>query len=273
MKSSAELSSLKPVHEFLSAYQVTVAAFVSGATGVFIGYPLDHVKTRMQSYPALYSSIPKSFAYTFQHEGVLGFYRGVQGSLWIVSALKASSFGLNDYFKKSFTSEPKVSGFKRWLTWFTAGSLTGQLMTIITGPLELIKIQLQLQMLRSIPRSPIPHPDQQTNLLKSQLSLTTTLTHQSFPLTTTTAQNQEFPTKSKKIAPRFTGNISCFLWILRSYSIKGLYQGTHIHWFRELVGSGIYFSTYESFKYLTLNSFHLALTPTLTLLHGGLSGR
>lgn len=116
---------------------------------LFIGYPFDTVKTRMQTNPQRYSSLLNSFRVIFKEEGLLqGFYRGVASPLVALTVLNMMNFtvyakatqllNLKEDSNKSLTRnsfEPRV---------FLAGSASGFFASLVSTPFEHIKIQMQL---------------------------------------------------------------------------------------------------------------------------------
>ncbi len=53
-----------------------VAGTLGGVAVVYAGQPLDTVKVKMQTFPALYSNWVKCTAETFRLDGVRGLYSG-----------------------------------------------------------------------------------------------------------------------------------------------------------------------------------------------------
>lgn len=68
---SLKLINLPPV---LQPYKQTACAYVSSLIALGTGYPLDSIKTRLQTYK--YKSVWQCIVDTKKNEGVAGFYRG-----------------------------------------------------------------------------------------------------------------------------------------------------------------------------------------------------
>ena len=82
------------------SWRELAAGSVAGACGVFVGHPLDTVKTRAQtSSPA--SGSPWRLAGSMSSaEGARSFYRGLSGPMLSKSAEQALIFGLNQEFRR-----------------------------------------------------------------------------------------------------------------------------------------------------------------------------
>ena len=122
----------------MSARTAIPCSGVCGATAV---YPLDFVKTQMQGgklgSPA---EIVKS---TFRSGGVGGFYRGLPANLIGIMPEKTIKLCANDFFRQTFgVDEPGGSNI---VLEGLAGGLAGALQITVTTPMEICKIQMQLQ--------------------------------------------------------------------------------------------------------------------------------
>ena len=63
-------------------FHETIAGVAAGVAGTVLGFPLDNIKTRMQTQKGSgYSSVPATFKTILRNEGALGFYRGVLAPL------------------------------------------------------------------------------------------------------------------------------------------------------------------------------------------------
>ena len=53
-----------------------VAGSIGGSLGIFIGFPFDLVKVKLQSHPTLYTSAWQCFVQTLKEGGIRGLYTG-----------------------------------------------------------------------------------------------------------------------------------------------------------------------------------------------------
>ena len=53
-----------------------IAGGTAGAIGIFIGFPFDSVKVKLQTHPDLYRSAVDCLRQSLQTDGYLGLYRG-----------------------------------------------------------------------------------------------------------------------------------------------------------------------------------------------------
>ena len=117
---------------------------LAGAVGIFIGYPLDLVKLRLQNEPQLRSlSARKCFQKILRDEGLNGLYRGCLPPIFSQGFINALLF-----FGESFTSrilEPaQLHGYlSLTVTQCIAGSFGGLLSCSVLVPAEVIKVSMQ----------------------------------------------------------------------------------------------------------------------------------
>jgi len=53
-----------------------VAGGAAGAIGIFVGFPMDLVKTQIQTYPDRFPTAWSCFKHQLEEGGVLGLFRG-----------------------------------------------------------------------------------------------------------------------------------------------------------------------------------------------------
>ncbi len=139
-----------------SVFVEASAGFSAGVVGTLIGYPLDTVKTTMQSQAASVStSSPSSssssnmfrtFRHIYSKDGVPGFFRGVASPLLALTLLNTLNFSSYATFRAILVGEEckekKSLSFQPMF--FIAGAMAGPLASIISTPFELVKIQMQI---------------------------------------------------------------------------------------------------------------------------------
>lgn len=134
------LSSIfKSIHSF-------VLGSVAGMIGATIVYPIDMVKTRMQNQKgnSLYTSYLDCFKKIVRNEGLLGMYSGLLPQIVGVAPEKAIKLTLNDLVRAYGLKQSKNNEISP--TWeIIAGSTAGFCQVIVTNPLEISKIRMQIQ--------------------------------------------------------------------------------------------------------------------------------
>ncbi|KAI8973514.1 mitochondrial carrier domain-containing protein [Mycotypha africana] len=152
----------------LQKNRTILAASGAAWTSVLAGFPFDSIKTRMQTH--YYSSIMSCVRKTYAEEGTRGFFRGMIPPLVTVSIIKSVSFSVYEETKKNLLSAPK-SNFRYdtlgsvMTVSSLSGGVSGAFIALLSCPLELVKIQRQLElvMLREM----------QHNINQSTTSVTT----------------------------------------------------------------------------------------------------
>jgi len=121
---------------------------VAGVAGVTCTFPLDLVKTRMQnqvksSGGAQYRNVFHCFSSIVKTDGLRGLYRGVGVNLLLINPEKAIKLVVNDELRRHFMvkSGQKSLSIKHEVM---AGAGAGACQIVITTPMELMKINLQL---------------------------------------------------------------------------------------------------------------------------------
>lgn len=119
---------------------------VAGIIGVTCVFPLDLVKTRLQSQTIgpngekMYKNILDCFKKTLNSEGYFGMYRGSAVNLILITPEKAIKLAGNDYFRFYLRTENGQLSLARQMV---AGSLAAVFQIFVTTPMELLKIQMQ----------------------------------------------------------------------------------------------------------------------------------
>ena len=134
----------------LKVFSLSGLAGSIGALGV---YPIDLVKTRIQnqilqvSKQTLYKNSFDCFRVIFRNEGFLGFYRGVTLNMAGVFPEKAIKITINNYINHILKDK---NGNVSFISQLLAGGLAGMGQVIVTNPMEIIKIQMQMQHLTKL---------------------------------------------------------------------------------------------------------------------------
>ncbi|KAI8099849.1 mitochondrial carrier domain-containing protein [Halteromyces radiatus] len=132
--------------QILQANRTVVAASCAATSSVLSGFPFDSVKTRMQTHS--YDSIMACVKTTYKEEGARGFFRGILPPLVTVSMIKSVSFTVYESSKTFFRTHTSLQGDTlRTMTPLAtiSGGCSGAFVAFLSCPLELVKIQRQLE--------------------------------------------------------------------------------------------------------------------------------
>lgn len=122
-----------------------VAGFTAGVVGTLIGYPLDTVKVFQQSQAVRLGPRPSMLALArsiYVARGVSGFYQGVAVPLCGITALNTLNFSMYARFRSALGLAPRQGSFDGRV--LVAGALVGPCACVISTPMDMIKIQMQL---------------------------------------------------------------------------------------------------------------------------------
>ncbi|KAF0732380.1 hypothetical protein Ae201684P_014688 [Aphanomyces euteiches] len=117
------------------------AGCVGGSMGIFVGQPFDTIKVRLQTHGAHYKGPLQCAQYTWQREGVRGFFKGLASPLIGSVPVNAIVFGMYGTTLQAIDPAPKPA----LSSIFYAGSFAGFLQSFVVCPTDLVKCQLQVQ--------------------------------------------------------------------------------------------------------------------------------
>jgi Ca2+-binding EF-hand superfamily protein/CRP-like cAMP-binding protein len=129
-------------------FQFSLSA-IAGGFGIFLVYPLDLVKTRMMNQrnshggARLYINSFDCLGQVFRYERVQGLYRGLLPPLLAVGPEKFIKFTVNDLLRGVSSKEGSTS--QHLLTEIVSGGCAGACQLLVTNPLEVAKIRMQMQ--------------------------------------------------------------------------------------------------------------------------------
>lgn len=251
--SVAQLTSKDQPQRWAKRYRTEIAASTSSVLSTFFAFPLDSVKTRMQTYQ--YQNVTDCIRHTYETERVRGFFRGVVAPLASVTLVRTISFSIyqrtkyvySDWLKKEFGVDPLVhvnthGNYPNLATaacFGAAGATAGSMITVIACPFELTKLSAQVSVLMA----------ERSATSVSEPNLRVARSYQNKG-TFKTARN-----------------------IIKHRGIGGLYSGFKLHLLRDTLGTGLYFMIYESSKQLLATYRGDAPTSPLPVVAaGGLCG-
>ena len=243
------------VKKFAKKYRTEVATFSSSILSTFVAFPLDFAKSRMQSYD---TKFVHTITDTYRAEGIRAFWRGVGAPLISVTTVRTISFSIYQRTKYSVDRQIKQATGKSPLEianapnsypniytiacFGTAGALSGAIITTLSCPFELTKLNEQLAGKEA--RKAAAASSQGSAAMQSAM-----------------VGAQSGPWKTAKRLVRDRG------------LFRGLYAGYRLHLLRDTIGTSIYFITYESIKQLMANARGKdPTTPLAVTVAGGLCG-
>ena len=242
------------VRRFAKKYRTEVATLSSSLLSTFVAFPLDFAKSRMQSYD---TKFVHTITDTYRAEGIRAFWRGVGAPLISVTTVRTISFSIYQKVKYAIDKSMKEATGKSPLAianapnsypnlytlvcFGTAGACSGAIITTLSCPFELTKLNEQLA--------------------GKEARKHAAASGKSVAESSAMATAQSGPWKTAKRLVRDRG------------VFRGLYAGYRLHLLRDTIGTCIYFITYESVKQLMANARGKDPTsPNAVMIAGGLCG-
>lgn len=118
---------------------------IAGCIGATFVYPIDLVKTRLQAQRNVqkYKNSIDCFLKILKVEGIKGLYSGLSPQLVGVAPEKAIKLTVNDRMRKNFATWN--NGVLNLPGEIISGALAGTCQVMVTNPLEIVKIRLQVK--------------------------------------------------------------------------------------------------------------------------------
>jgi solute carrier family 25 aspartate/glutamate transporter 12/13 len=125
----------------------------ASALGVVLTYPLDIVKTRLMNMRVapdgkrMYLNSMDCLRQILRVEGFAGLFRGIIPQLLSVAPEKAIKLQVNDLLRRAFSSNDAETGTKKlhFSLEMLAGACAGACQLLVTNPMEMVKIRLQME--------------------------------------------------------------------------------------------------------------------------------
>ncbi|KAF4967515.1 hypothetical protein FSARC_4900 [Fusarium sarcochroum] len=245
-------SKYSPSNRFIKRYRTEIAASSSSVFSTLAAFPLDSVKTRMQTYH--YKGFLDCVRKTYHHEKLGGFFRGVTAPMASITLVRTVSFSIYQRAKYSYAGWVKRnSGFdiighvNRHGTYpnlysvacfGAAGATAGSVITFLACPFELTKLSAQVSVLL--------------------------------------AERGASSKGSHAVAASYQnkGTLRTMANIIKHRGIFGLYTGFRLHLLRDTLGTAIYFMVYESGKQIgnTIAGDHPNSNKAAVVAAGGMCG-
>ncbi|KAI5070360.1 hypothetical protein GOP47_0014703 [Adiantum capillus-veneris] len=125
----------------------------AGAVGATVVYPLDTIKTRLQAQSKndrKYKNVVDCFRQLLLEEGLGSFYNGLVPQLLGIAPEKALKLTVNEVILA--TLEQHLPGVRLWALEIIAGGGGGFSQVLVTNPMEIVKLRLQIQSKVTSPR-------------------------------------------------------------------------------------------------------------------------
>ena len=122
-----------------------IAGSVGGIFQVLVGQPFDTVKVRLQTQSPtnpIYKNVLDCVRKTVTKEGPFALYKGTLTPLLAISACVSIQFGTLDLCKKYFSQNGQELSLSQLII---SGGMAGLANSVICGPVEHVRIKLQLQ--------------------------------------------------------------------------------------------------------------------------------
>lgn len=120
----------------------TVAGAIAGSSGAIAAYPMDFVKSQLQTEDgrAKYNGGMDAAVDIVQSDGILGLYRGVMVNIVGIAPEKTIKLSANDAVRMLIIAH---FGSLPLLGEVAAGGIAGMTQVIVTNPLEVVKVRMQ----------------------------------------------------------------------------------------------------------------------------------
>ncbi|KAG7527509.1 hypothetical protein FFLO_06869 [Filobasidium floriforme] len=234
--------------------ECVVCATSSSLISTFAGFPLDSIKSRLQSQRGEGVSLAKVAADVIRDEGIRGLWRGLPLPLISISIVRTISFtiysetkdfvqrtGLAKFIAKGkgredaarFITSPDTL-FSVALTSSIAGAASGSVVSLGSAPFELVKVRRQLEF----------QIERDRRLRKFRLA---------GGIGTASLGDKIVATRTDKelmAGWKAPGTWAAVKDIYARYGSKGLWTGFKLHSVRDTLGTSLYFAEYDTLRWL-----------------------
>ncbi|KAM9253905.1 solute carrier family 25 member 48 isoform 1-T1 [Dugong dugon] len=217
------------------------AGWIGGAASVIVGHPLDTVKTRLQAGVG-YGNTLSCIRMVYRRESVFGFFKGMSFPLASIAVYNAVVFGVFSNMQRFLSQhrcrELEASPSHTLSDLLLASMVAGMVSVGLGGPVDLIKIRLQMQ----------TQPFREANLHLKPRAV---------------ALGEQ---------PAYHGPVRCMTTIVRSEGLGGLYRGAGAMLLRDVPGYCLYFIPYVFLNEWITPEACVGPSPCAVWLAGGMAG-
>lgn len=233
------------------------AGFVGGAVQVLVGQPFDLVKVRLQT--GQFSNATQAVVQTLKNEGPFAFYKGTLAPLVGVGACVSVQFYAFHETKRQILLATKRDRLS-WPAVYFSGAMAGLANTVISSPVEQVRVMLQTQRTTS-------HKHRHKGL---HVGAGAAETAAAAKPTSAAAAAQAAPS-STQATKSYSGPVQVARDVIAQKGVaRGLYRGFSVTALREMQAYGVWFLTYEYLVSLESNRREI---PTWRLMtYGALAG-
>ncbi|CAI7644214.1 unnamed protein product, partial [Penicillium bialowiezense] len=203
--------------------------------------PLENVKTRMQTHN--FKNVWQCVRYLWRTEGPRGYVAGALPPLASVTAVRVVNFTTYNAFKELISDNvERATGFNPLADYQRAGS-----MPTMSGVLTFTAAG----MIAGLVSSPLACPFE---LAKNVVQTSVLVSNRAM------AAPDAARDPSLRHKPRL-GTIEAIRQIVKRHGVRGLYTGFRLHAMRDTLGTGVYFSVYETAKQVVAKELGQETTP------------
>jgi len=135
------------INDALRRNKAVVCALSASYISTFAGYPLDSLKSRLQTTKTPIS-VPRIALLVYREEGIVGFYRGLWIPLMTISFVRAASFTIYTRTKEFFRDNHLIDHSELLgcaAVGGIGGAMAGSMISFGSAPFELVKVRRQLE--------------------------------------------------------------------------------------------------------------------------------
>ena len=126
-------------------YRELISGGLAGSIGIFIGFPFDMIKVKLQARPDLYKSAISCLKVAWKEEGIRGLYRGCLAPIAFQGPINSLLFVGDSTALKYLEPDLRYGQVGKPKNIFLAGCCGGFLQCILLVPSEVIKCTMQLR--------------------------------------------------------------------------------------------------------------------------------
>uniref|UniRef100_G3UC24 Solute carrier family 25 member 48 n=1 Tax=Loxodonta africana TaxID=9785 RepID=G3UC24_LOXAF len=218
------------------------AGWIGGAASVIVGHPLDTVKTRLQAGGGLWNTLSCIRMVYKKGRRVFGFFKGMSFPLASIAVYNSVVFGVfsntQRFLSQRRCRELEASPSHTLSDLLLASMVAGVVSVGLGGPVDLIKIRLQMQ----------TQPFREAN--------------------------QHLKPRAVALGgqPAYHGPVHCMATIVRSEGLPGLYRGASAMLLRDVPGYCLYFIPYVFLNEWITPEACAGPSPCAVWLAGGMAG-